>query len=162
MSEVAGYELTALHNFDAVPGLGVSLSYNYADSDFETPEAGGSISDEAAAQIMPANIAGLSKHNFSGQIYWENDTISTRLSYKYRSEYLKPFGSSLSQTNRFVDDTSTLDFDASYKINKHWQAKFQVINLTNEPYVEQRVARTSYNRIEYSGPRVFFGIKYRM
>jgi outer membrane receptor protein involved in Fe transport len=74
---------------------------------------------------------------------------------------LKPFGSSLAQTNRFVDDQRTLDFDASYKINKHFKAKFQVINLTNEPYVEQRVAQTSYNRIEYSGPRVFFGIQYR-
>jgi TonB-dependent receptor len=160
-SSINGYEISALHTFDAIEGLGISLNYNFANSDFETPEAGSAISDVIRNQIAPANISGLSKHNFSGQIYWENDVFSTRLSYKYRSRYLKPFGPNLAQTNRFVRDQRTLDFDASYKINDSLKARFQVINLTNEAYVEERVAATNFNRVEFSGPRIFLGIQYR-
>lgn len=165
-SSINGYELTALHRFTSLPapfdGLGVSLNYNFANSDFQTPEATGNIAQEVRDGIAPANIAGLSKHNFSSQVYWEKDDWSVRFSYKYRSEYLKPFGPSLSQTNRYVDDTQSFDFDVSYKINKNLKARFQVINLTNEPYVEQRVAHQAYNRIEYSGPRYFIGLQYRL
>jgi TonB-dependent receptor len=165
-SSINGYELTALHRFTTLPepfdGIGFSLNYNFANSDFQTPEATTLIADEVKDSITPANIAGLSKHNFSSQLYWEVDDWSARVSYKYRSEYLKPFGPSLSQNNRFVDDTQSVDFDISYKINKHFKARFQVINLTNEPNVEQRVAHGAYNRIEYSGPRFFFGVKYKM
>jgi len=165
-SSIKGLELTAVHRFTELPepfdGMGVSLNYNYADSDFETPEAAADITDDVLALIMPANIAGLSKHTFSSQLYWEGDDVSVRLSYKFRSEYLKPFGPSLSQNNRYVDDTQSIDLDISYDINKNLTAKFQAINLSNEPYVEQRVAHGVYNRIEYSGARYFFGIRYKM
>jgi TonB-dependent receptor len=161
-SEINGYELTAVHQFDFIEGLGISLNYNFANSDFETPEAGGNISDVVQDRIAPSNVAGLSKHNFSSQLYWENKTISARFSYKYRSEYLKPFGANLAQTNRIVDDTERLDFDFQYKINKNLRAKFQILNVTNEPYVEQRVAAEAYNRVEYSGRRFFVGFKYKL
>lgn len=165
-SSIKGIELTALHRFSNLPapfdGLGVAVNYNYADSSFETPEAGANISDDVLAMIQPANIAGLSKHTFNSQVYWEDDTYSARLSYKYRSEYYKPFGPDLSQTNRFVDDTGSFDLSLGYKISKNLKAKLQVLNLTNEPYVEQRVAHDAYNRIEYSGARYFLGLQYRL
>ena len=165
-SSIKGIELTVQHRFTTLPspfdGLGVVLNYNYADSNFETPEAGGSISDEVLAVIPPANVPGLSDTTFNTQLYWEYEEFSARLSYKFRSEYLKPFGSSLAQTNRFVDDQSSLDVDFAYDITKNLTARFQVINITNQPYVEQRVAHEAYNRIEYSGPRYFIGLKYRM
>jgi iron complex outermembrane recepter protein len=165
-SSIVGYELSALHRFTSLPapfdGLGVSVNYNYADSNFETPEAAADITADVREQITPSNIAGLSKHNFSSQIYWESDEFSARLSYKFRSEYLKPFGASLAQSNRIVDDTASVDLDLAYEINKNLKVKFQAINLTNEPYVEQRVAHEFYNRIEYSGARYFVGLQYRM
>ncbi|WAJ72257.1 TonB-dependent receptor [Catenovulum adriaticum] len=165
-SSIKGIELTAMHKFNSLPapfdGLGISTTYNYADSDFETPEAGGSITQEARDMVEPGNLAGLSKHNFTNQVYWESDDISIRLSYKYRSEYLKPFGANLAQTNRFVDDTQSVDLSTSYKIHKNFKLKFQALNLTNESYVEQRVASESYNRIEYSGVKYYVGLQYRM
>ncbi|WP_395339238.1 TonB-dependent receptor [Ningiella sp. W23] len=165
-SSIKGIELTVQHRFSELPspfdGLGVVLNYNYADSDFETPEAGSAISDDVLAVIPPANIAGLSDTTLSSQLYWENDDFSARLSYKFRSEYLKPFGPNLAQTNRFVDDQSTLDLDLSYNITKRLITRFQIINITNNPYVEQRVAREAFNRIEYSGPRFFLGLRYRL
>ncbi|EWH10503.1 hypothetical protein DS2_07713 [Catenovulum agarivorans DS-2] len=159
-SSIKGVELTVMHKFDF--GFGLSTTYNYADSDFETPESGSNVTQDVRDNTVPANLAGLSKHNFTNQFYWENDDISVRLSYKYRSEYLKPFGNNLAQTNRIVDDTKSVDLSASYKINKNFKLKFQALNLTNEPYVEQRVVSEAYNRIEYSGTRYFVGVQYRM
>ncbi|WP_416308166.1 TonB-dependent receptor [Neptunicella sp. SCSIO 80796] len=165
-SSIKGIELTAMHSFKWLPapfdGMGVAVNYNYADSSFETPEAGADITDDVLVQIAPANIAGLSKHTFNTQLYWEDETYSARLSYKYRSEYYKPFGPNLAQTNRFVDDTGSFDLSLGYKINKNLKAKLQILNLTNEPYVEQRVAHEAYNRIEYSGARYFLGLQYRL
>ncbi|KMT64485.1 TonB-dependent receptor [Catenovulum maritimum] len=166
-SSIKGLELTLMHKFNSLPapldGLGISTTYNYADSDFETPEAGSSFSSqEVRDMIEPANLAGLSKHNFTNQLYWEGDALSIRLSYKYRSEYLKPFGSNLSQTNRIVDDTQSVDLSTAYKINKNFKLKFQVLNLTNEAYAEQRVTHGAFNRIEYSGTKYFLGLQYRM
>ncbi len=37
-----------------------------------------------------------------------------------------------------------------------------MLNLTNEPAVQYRVAPGAFNQIEYSGPKVFLGLKYRM
>lgn len=165
-SSINGFELTAVHRFKNLPapfdGLGLSGSYNYADSDYITPEAGGSITEDAREQVEPGNLAGLSEHVGNAQVYWEGDAASIRVSYKYRSEYLKPFGSSLSQTNRYVDDQKSLDLSLGYKISKNFKAKFQVINLTNEPAVQSRVAPGAFNQIEYSGPKIFLGLKYSM
>jgi len=168
-ASITGFELTVNHSFTHLPapwnGLGVAGSYNYADSDFETPENHQNIrnnGDEVLALISPANLPGLSEHSGNLQLFWENDVVSTRLAYKYRSEYLKPFGSSLTQTNRFVADTRTLDFDFSYEIMDGLKARFQAINLTNEPYVEQRVVQDNFNRIEYNGRKFFIGLQYRM
>jgi len=165
-SSIQGVEFTAVHRFKTLPepfdGLGLSLSYNYSDSDYITPEAGGSITEDARAEVTPANLAGLSEHVANTQVYWEGEAASIRLSYKYRSDYLKPFGNDLSQTNRFVDDQKTVDLSLGYKLTEQLTAKFEVLNLTNEPAVQQRVAQGAYNQIEYSGSKVFFGIKYKM
>ena len=165
-STIKGLELTLQHRFATLPepfnGLGVVFNYNYADSSYQTPEAGAAISDEVQALIRPSNIAGLSDNTISSQLYWEGDDLSVRLSYKFRSEYLKPFGPNLAQTNRIVDDQSTLDLNMSYDLTKNLMARFQVINITNNPYIEQRVAHEAYNRIEYSGVRYFVGLRYRM
>ena len=165
-SDINGLELTLTHQFSTLPapfdGLGISASYNYADSDYKTPEAGGSIDDEVSENVTPGNLPGLSEHVANSQVYWEGDNASVRLSYKYRSDYLKPFGASFGQTNRFVEDQKSLDLSLGYKFTKNLSIKAQMLNLTNEPAVQYRVAPGAFNQIEYSGPRVFLGVKYRM
>lgn len=165
-STIKGIELTAQHRFTSLPspfdGLGFVVNYNYADSNFETPEAGSNISASVRPFIEPGNVAGLSDHTFSSQLYWEKGDWSARAQYKFRSDYLKPFGNNLGQTNRYVQDQSSLDFDVSYEINRNLKARFQVLNATNEPYVEERVVEEAFSRVEYSGRRFFVGLRYKM
>lgn len=168
-STIQGVELTVNHGFTYLPapmdGFGVAGSYNFADSDFETPENHSNIrnnGDEVLDFIPPANLPGLSEETGNLQLYWENDVISTRIAYKFRSDYLKPFGNNLAQSNRFVNDTTSWDFNFSYEIMDGLKAKFQIINLTNEPYVEERVVQDNFSRIEYNGRKVFLGLQYKI
>ncbi|MBU2886722.1 TonB-dependent receptor [Gilvimarinus agarilyticus] len=163
-SSISGVELSLQHGFTHLPepldGLGIMGGINIADTDFEYQENGSSITDDVF--VEPANLPGFSKESYNAEIYWENYGFTTRLSYKYRSDYLKPFGSDFGQTNRFVDDTSSVDFSLAYNLTKNLQIKMQALNLTNEPYVEYRVAQDSFTRIEYSGTKYFFGVRYKM
>lgn len=112
--------------------------------------------------IAPASLPGFSKQSYNAEVYWEKFGITSRLSYKYRSDYLKPFGSDFGQTNRFVEDTSSVDLSLAYNVTKNVQLKFQALNLTNEPYAEYRVTDGSYNRIEYSGTKFFVGVRVKL
>lgn len=163
-SSINGIELSIQHGFTHLPapfdGLGVMGGINIADTDFEYAESGSDMTDDVV--IAAANLPGFSKESYNAEVYWENYGFTTRLSYKYRSDYLKPFGSSFGQTNRFVDDTSSVDFSLAYRVTKNLQVKFQALNLTNEPYVEYRVAQDAFNRIEYSGTKYFLGVRYKL
>ncbi|WP_049722932.1 TonB-dependent receptor [Gilvimarinus polysaccharolyticus] len=163
-SSINGIELSLQHGFTNLPapfdGLGVMGGINIADTDFEYAESGSDMTDDVV--IAPSDLPGFSKESYNAEVYWENYGFTTRLSYKYRSDYLKPFGSSFGQTNRFVDDTSSVDLSLAYSLTKNLQVKFQALNLTNEPYVEYRVAEDAFNRIEYSGTKFFLGLRYKM
>ncbi|WP_157497716.1 TonB-dependent receptor [Gilvimarinus chinensis] len=163
-SSISGVELSLQHGFTHLPepldGLGIMGGINIADTDFEYQENGSEITDDVV--VDPANLPGFSKKSYNAEIYWENYGFTTRLSYKYRSDYLKPFGSDFGQTNRFVDDTSSVDLSLAYNLTKNLQVKMQALNLTNEPYVEYRVAQDAFTRIEYSGTKYFLGVRYKM
>lgn len=163
-SNISGIELSLQHGFTTLPepfnGLGIMAGANFADTDFEYKENGKFMSDDVV--IPAANLPGFSKQSYNAEAYWENYGFTTRLSYKYRSDYLKPFGSDFGQTNRYVDDTSSLDLSVAYNITKHVQVKFQALNLTNEAYSEYRVAEGAYNRIEYSGSKFFLGLRVKL
>ncbi len=163
-SSISGIELSVQHGFTHLPepfdGLGVMGGINLADTDFNYYENGSEMTDDVS--IDPANLPGFSKKSYNAEVYWENYGFTTRVSYKYRSDYLKPFGSDFGQTNRFVDDTSSVDFSLAYNVTKNLQVKFQALNLTNEPYVEYRVAEDAFNRIEYSGTKYFLGLRYKL
>ncbi len=166
-STINGVEITLNHQFSTLPapydGLGFAGSYNYSDSDYETPEAGAFIvpAEGVIETIEPANLPGLSNHVGNIQMYWEGSGVSARISYKFRSDYIKPFGNDLSQTNRFVEPQRSFDLSLGYKISKNFSVKAQMLNLTNEPAIQSRVIPGAYSLIEHSGRKLFLGVKYR-
>nr|WP_252738257.1 TonB-dependent receptor [Saccharophagus degradans] len=163
-SNISGVELSLQHGFTTLPepfdGLGVMAGANFADTNFDYFENGVDMTDDVV--IAPASLPGFSKQSYNAEVYWEKFGITSRLSYKYRSDYLKPFGSDFGQTNRFVEDTSSVDLSLAYNVTKNVQLKFQALNLTNEPYAEYRVTDGSYNRIEYSGTKFFVGVRVKL
>lgn len=153
-SRLLGFEINAQHKFDF--GLGFQLSYNFADSNFEFEDPVVVSGNAIADFTEPANIPGYSKHSANATVFFEADWFSTRLAYKWRSEYFKPFRTS---QNRFTEDQGFLDFSLNVDIVDGVQARFQVLNILDEPNIFYRPTRDSLAQADYSGRRYFFGLR---
>jgi len=124
---IKGAEIGYQQNYDSLPGvlsyLGSSFNYTYADSE---------------AIVDPTNSAhpfnGLpflntSKHSANATLYWEDEKLSVRLAYAYRTKALTKTTSKNSSIVR--DDRGTLDLSVNYAITKDIKLTFSASNLTN-------------------------------
>ena len=169
-STLYGFEVTAAHRFSYLPapfdGLGFKTSYNYADSDYETQDL--RLGDQfnpvtgvvTPGIVDPAGIFGLSKHVFSGSLYYELGPIELQTIYKYRSEFYQKFVGAPSQ-NRYVRDTATVDFRASYRVNANLSFSFEGSNLTDEPRLSDMPVEGSFREYTTYGSRYYVGARYR-
>ena len=157
-STIKGAEITANKHFTELPGilsgLGASVAYNWADSDFVTKEI-------ASPGIVPdANLFGFSANVASATLYWEGDALSMRVLYKYRSKYFQPNNLPFpTRTHRYVQDADYLDFSAKYKITSNISVSLKALNLLNEPQVYTRGNDTTIADYSRSGPKLYFGVK---
>lgn len=171
-NELYGVEVTASHRFSYLPGLlsglGTKLSYNYADTDFEfqdslygdqfTRDLDGNVTQTNVGIVPPASIPGLSKHVFSGQLYYQIGDLDLQGIYKYRSDYFQPFISNGTRI-RGVADTSVFEARASYKINDNYSVSVEAINLFDEPKRQYKWVPDEVYEVNAYGPRIFFGIR---
>lgn len=159
-STLYGFEVSFQHKFDYLPapldGFGVQLNYNFADSDFEFQDPT-VVSGQALADFTtPANIPGFSRHTANANIYYEKGRISTRLAYRFRSEFFRPFRAT---SNRFNDDQGFLDYSFSLDLFDGLQARFQVLNITDEPVIQNRPVSDSRAEAAFGGTRYFIGLR---
>ena len=169
-SDLFGVELTVAHRFSNLPapfdGLGVKASYNYADSNYETHDLRlGDQVDPVTGVVTPgfiesAGIFGLSNHVFSGSVYYEFGPVELQAIYKARTEYYQKFVGGPSQ-NRYIRDTDTLDFRASYRVNSHLSFSFEGSNLTDEPRIHDMPIAGSLREYNTYGARYYLGARYR-
>jgi TonB-dependent receptor len=157
-STIKGVEVTANKHFVELPGLwsglGASVAYNYADSDFVTKEI-------ASPGIVPdANLFGFSSNVASASVYWEGDDLSLRLLYKYRSKYFQPNNLPFpTRSHRYVQDSEYLDFAAKYKISSNVSVSLKAMNLLNEPQIMTRGNDTTVSDYSRSGAKFYVGVK---
>ena len=157
-STIKGYEITATKQFSELPapfnGLGANIAYNYALSDFETPEVA------SPTVIDDANLFGYSKQVASTSVYWEGDDVTVRLLYKYRSRYFQPNNLPFpDRSHRYVEDSDYLDFSAKYKFSKNLSFSFKALNLLDETQVYTRGNETTIADYSRSGRKFFIGAK---
>ncbi|MDU0353899.1 TonB-dependent receptor [Paraglaciecola aquimarina] len=157
-STIKGYEFTAQKAFTELPapfdGLGASVAYNHAISDFVSPEVG-------SPGIVPdANLFGFSKDVASASVYWEGDDVTLRLLFKHRSKYFQPNNLPFpSRSHRYVQEQNYVDFSAKYKISKKVSVSFKALNLLNEPQVMTRGNDTTVSDYSRTGAKFNLGIK---
>ena len=124
---IKGAEIGYQQNYDFLPGLlsylGSSLNYTYADSE--------AIVDPTNAD-NPFNglpFLNTSKHSANATLYWEDEKLSVRLAYAYRTKALSKTSSKNSSIVR--DDRGTLDLSVNYALTKDLKLTFSASNLTN-------------------------------
>ena len=152
-----GVEFSGSHAFSYLPGflsgLGASGSVSITEADFEFPDP-----STVSPYVDPANLIGLSKYTANGSVYWENDKLSLRASYRYRSDYFKPTSGS---TNRVTRGSGYLNLSASYDLTKSVQLKLQALNVTNTRDVMYRTGEDSITEVSDNGAQIYFGARLR-
>lgn len=170
-----GFEFTGTHRFSYLPqpfdGLGVKLSYNYADSDFEFEDSNygtiiirdtdGSVFSQTQGIVAPGNVPGFSETVFSGQLYYQIGDFDAQLIYKYRGEYFQPYVSNGTRL-RFVGDVDVWEARLSYKATKNVKFTLEGINLFDEPKTQYFYTDDTVGEINVYGPRLFFGIQVKL
>lgn len=165
-SNLYGIEVTASYRWDN--GIGVKVSYNHAESDFEMEDSlygdtfttdfvTGEVVQLTDGIIDPGNIAGFSEDVFSGQLYYQIGEFDIAAIYKYRSEYFQPYTSDGSRL-RYVDDVGVWEARASYNITDNVKVKLEAINLFSEPKTQYFFTNTNLGEVNDYGPRVFVGV----
>jgi TonB-dependent receptor len=169
-STIRGFEITATHNFDYLPGLwsgfGFKLSYNQASSDFEFEDhrmgnltvidGSGSLVEQQGI-IPPAELFGFSERVSSAQFYYQIGDLDLSLINKRRSDYFQQFVSSPG-TIRLIDDTNVWEFKARYKLMSNLTLKFEGINIFDEPKTQFNPTSDHLAEINSYGPRYYLGI----
>lgn len=139
------------HNFGAEFQLqrrlfgpfGVVLNYTYSDAQSDTGDA----------------IPGNSKHSLNATGYFENDWLSVRASYNYRSAFFINIdrASPLNQ-----GETDSLDASLSLKLTENISLTGDAVNLLNRKIFQYSGSETRFRalydngRIFYAGARVRF------
>lgn len=169
-SDLFGVEFTGSHRFSYLPapfdGLGVKVSYNYADSNFENHDLrlGDQVDPETGeitpGLVEPASIFGLSKHVASGSLYWTLGPVDLQAIYKYRSEYYQRFVGAPSQ-NRYIHGGSTVDFRTTWRVNKNLSFSLEASNLTDEPRISDMPVMGNFHEYHAYGQRYYLGVRYR-
>lgn len=126
-ADISGLELAYQQNYTMLPGLlshlGSSINYTYADSEaIVSPEN----PDDPFNGLPFLNTA---KHSANATLFWEDEALSMRLAYAYRSEAISQTASK--QNTVIRDARGTLDFTVSYAFTDNLKLTFSALNLTD-------------------------------
>lgn len=107
-------------------------------------------------------LRGQSDDSSNLTLYWENDAFSARISMANRGEYSDRPQEVSEEKRRYVDETTFIDFSASYRVTENLKVNFEAINLTDEPvfsYMDGNAKRI-INEIS-TGAQYFVGAQYK-
>lgn len=130
-----GFETAYQQTYDFLPGiwsgLGVQASYTYVNADeLRNGRDSGQLRSPFADDLP---LRGVSKDtvNFTG--FFENDKVSARLAYNWRSEFtITPRDVIFPYSPIIGEATGQLDGSAFYTVNDQWKVGVQAVNLLDE------------------------------
>ena len=158
-----GFELAYQQTYDFLPGiwsgLGMNASYTYVDSE-GVVQSTLSATDPDVAAGRVANIdtsllplQGLSEHTVNVAGFYENDWMSLRLAYAWRSDFVVTVRDVIVPFAPIIQESGgQLDGSAFFSVNDNIRVGVQGVNLLNQ------VTRTSQvlNNDLLTAPRSWF------
>ncbi|MCY4338158.1 MAG: TonB-dependent receptor [Gammaproteobacteria bacterium] len=138
-----GFELSYEQAFTTLPspfnGLGILANYTYVD------------------KASDSQLDSVSKDNYNLTGYYEDDRLSVRLAYNYRSGYTFSFVNFFGDGAE-IQEFGQLDMSAQYSITDNFDLVFEALNLTEETVVT--LNDNGVNRgVEDVGIRLTFGLR---
>ncbi len=115
------------------------------------------------------NKGGYSEDTYNVSFWYDDNKLSARLAYNYRSEYVRLAAPTLGfaryndpyRLPQMVDERGQLDFSMNYKWNKKLKINFSIVNL-NDTHTEYYLKyKELTDRVSYSGRKATLGVVYR-
>jgi len=160
---MTGAEFAYTQFFDKLPGwlsgFGAQVNYTWIDAKADT------IAGE------DQDLTNVSDSSYNIILMYENERLSSRLAYNWRSDYVESYNQSGSQPSAVrVKPISTLDFSLGFNVGEHFTVTFDATNLLDEPlfnYFGEGSASGEdarlYNRDMRSNDRTFsLGVRMRL
>jgi len=106
-----------------------------------------------------APLAGSSKHTWNAEGWYENDFLSARLTYSYRSDFLTGIVSALPQYVSGAGDVSaSVNFKLTHQLSVSFDAKNLAGALARQYVVQKDMPAAIYN----NGKQFYLGLKYSL
>lgn len=174
-----GYEISYQSFFDFLPGFwsdfGIQLNYTHINnkgvSNSNVQNTGGNgtvITGQAPNQIVVDSLEGLSDDSYTAILMYENDNISARLAYSWRSEYLVTVVDCCVAYPVWNDAYGQVDGSITWHFNDHFDFELQASNLTDEETrTTQQIADSDNGGLRYptgyfhNDRRFTIGARYR-
>ena len=106
-----------------------------------------------------APLAGSSKHTYNAEGWYENDFLSARLIYSYRSDFLTGIVSALPQ---YVAGAGDLSASVNFKLTDQLSLSFDAKNLAGALARQYVVQKDMPAAIYNNGKQFYLGLKYSM
>ncbi|MEO1028884.1 MAG: TonB-dependent receptor, partial [Pseudomonadota bacterium] len=159
---ILGIEVAYTQVFEFLPapfdGLGASVNYTWIDSSIEVAPS------FLTGEAIETQIPGFSEHVFNPTIFFDYGGFSTRVSGRYRSDFVSP-QIGLNQQLPMTDDELVIDYQASYVFPEDSALEgltilFQANNVTDEPVSTFFGPNGQIGTIQFFGRQFFFGLSY--
>jgi TonB-dependent receptor len=161
--DMKGAEFAYTQFFDKLPGwlsgFGAQVNYTWIDAKADTIAG------------ADQDLTNVSDSSYNVILMYENEKVSSRLAYNWRSDYVESYNQSGAQPSAVrVKPISTLDFSLGFNAGEHVTVTFDATNLLDEPLfnyfgggsASSQDARL-YNRDMRSNDRTFsLGVRVRM
>jgi len=158
--KLSGYELNVQQPFSFLPGwgknFGALLNYTYVKSKIQyvvSPTSNATITDD---------LINLSPKSFNATLYYDDGTLSARLSGSQRSSYLTRVPGQNNNDVEGKNKTFNVDFSISYKVTPQLDVTLEGVNLTNQPN-DQFISRARDSVVvnNVTGREYLIGLRYK-
>jgi len=155
-----GLEINVQQPFTFLPGAGKNFGvlYNYTIVDSKIAYAVSPTSNT----VIVDNLLNLSPTSQNITLYYDDGTLSGRLSASYRSDFLTRVPGQNNNDVEGKNATTNLDLSVSYKIDKNLEVTFEGVNLLNTPN-DQFISRARNSSVVYNvtGREFMVGARYK-
>ncbi len=131
-------------------GLGLYTNYTFTNSNTEGIE--GRENDDLS-------LPGTAEHMFNASLSYETKKLVVRVSLNYASGYIDELGGENFE-DRFYDEQTFLDVNASYALTPNLRFFAEGNNLTNQPLRFYQGIRSRTMQAEFYNARFNFGLKF--
>lgn len=143
-AEIEGFELNLIHTFDS--GFGVQANYTDISSNAE-------LSTES-----DFSLPGLSD-NANLIAFYENETLSVRVAYNWRSEFLQSLNYGGRGEPQYVGSYEQLDFSVNYTINDNFTVYLNGLNVLDEATHKYGRHENQFHSYSETGRRLSLGVR---